>query len=375
MEHRLPEKHAYPFAPPRTPLGNWRAKKFPLDKQSIEKSQFLSESKHHFVRRSDKENGCKRNNRRKKRLKKTALVALIILVFIGTVVYFSPKFPDFLETETNLQNATLETYPETNLPNKTLETNPKNTSLKYVLRGKANHIKFTIFGGLNVYLNELPRSITYFPWEAEPTTKDFVMKFLNEDIQSDYLTELVQKIRVETGNKDDQARIAISLVQQIPYDWEGLTSGNIEDRYPYEVIYDDMGVCGEKSRLLAFLLRELGFDVVLFNFESESHMAAGLKCPVQYSYKNTGYCFIETARPIIITDCQEEYVGAGKLTSFPEIIHISDGFSFDSVSEEYNDAQEWIRLSNISNSAGGYLEETDYNKWLSLVNKYGIKIS
>ena len=105
---------------------------------------------------------------------------------------------------------------------------------------------------------------------------------------------------------DDQARIAISLVQQIPYDWQ--TFG-LENRYPYEVIYDNTGVCEEKSRLLAFLLRDLGFDVVLFSFESENHMAVGIMCPVQYSYKNTGYCFVETTEPTMITYSQGEYVG------------------------------------------------------------------
>ncbi|HEC92770.1 MAG TPA: NUDIX domain-containing protein [Candidatus Atribacteria bacterium] len=256
-----------------------------------------------------------------------------------------------------------------------LETNPKNITLKYVLRGETNHIRFTVYGGVNEYLRNLPRSISYYEGEPEPTTKDFVMKYLNDEIQRDYLIGLVEKIKEETNNKDDQARIAISLVQQIPYDWEGFKSGNLKGRYPYEVIYDNKGVCGEKSRLLAFLLRELGFDVIIFKFELENHMAVGIKCPAQYSYKNTGYCFIETARPTIITDYQEEYVGVGKLTSTPEIIHISGGISFNSVSEEYKDAQEWIRINKLSESSGGYLDQYNYDRWLSLVNKYGIEIS
>ena len=251
---------------------------------------------------------------------------------------------------------------------------PKNITLKYVLRGKTRFIQFTVYSGVNEYLSELPRSITYYEGEPESTTKDFVMKYLNDEIQMEYLKPLTEKIKRITPNKDDQARIAISLVQHIPYDWEGYTTMNLEGRYPYDVIYDNRGVCGEKSQLLAFLLRELGFDVVLFNFETENHMAVGIKCPVKYSYKNTGYCFIETARPTIITDYQEEYIGVSKLTSAPEIIHVSEGFSFNTVSEEYKDAQEWIRINEISKSSGGYLGEYHYNRWLYLVNKYGIEI-
>lgn len=409
--HRLPENHSCSNLPPRTPLGQGKSK---IHKAEPKGAPSISNITKSTLRENCPKCGSERtmvtavrknydvflcmdcNNRWKtngigtkskihqrktwknnKLLKNPVFTFLLVIMLLAILfAYFAnPNLLTDILTDSDEGNTETD-LPEINLPAKEeLETNPKNIRLKSVLRGKTNHITFTVYEGVNEYLSELSRSITYFPWEAEPTTKDFVMKFLNEDIQRDYLTELVQKIRVETGNKDDQARIAISLVQQIPYDWEGLTSGNIEDRYPYEVIYDDMGVCGEKSRLLAFLLRELGFDVVLFNFESESHMAAGIRCPVQYSYENTGYCFIETARPIIITDCQEEYVGVGKLTSTPVIIHISDGFSFDSVSEEYNDAQEWFRLKNLASSAGGILEQTDYNKWQSLVNKYGIDIS
>jgi len=48
------------------------------------------------------------------------------------------------------------------------------------------------------------------------------------------------------------------------------------------VLYEDKGVCGEKSLLLAYLLRELGYGVVLFEFKPENHYGGRkLKaCPV-----------------------------------------------------------------------------------------------
>jgi hypothetical protein len=255
------------------------------------------------------------------------------------------------------------------------ETNPKEQTFNYVLRGKSNNIKFTVYKGLNDYLSGLPRSITYYEDEPEPTTKDFVMKYLDNNIQKKYLIVLVEKIKEKEDNEDDQARIAISLVQHIPYDWEEFNSINLEGRYPYEVIYDKKGVCGEKSQLLAFILRELGFGVVLFEYEIENHMAVGIKCPSQYSYEDSGYCFIETSAPSIITDSEGDYVGVGKLSSTPDIITISDGKSFDSVSEEYNDAQEWNRINKLSESSGGYLDSYNYYRWKTLVNKYGIEVT
>lgn len=417
--HRLPENHSCPNFSPQTPLGQWKSKAHKEEPRESHSMLNITKSTLHencpkcgsertmvtAIRKNCdvylcmdcsnrwKNSGIEIKNmaphgkpwKKIKSFKKPVLAFLLAVILLAILFTFLPNpslLPDILtdsnedQTETTTPETNPELYPEINLPIKEeLETNPKNTSLKFVLRGNSYHFMYTVYDGVNEYLSELPRYITYFAGEPEPTARDFVMKFLNEDIQRDYLTELVQEIRVETGNKDDQARIAVSLVQQIPYDWQGLTADDIENRYPYEVIHDDTGVCGEKSRLLAFLLRELGFDVVLFNFESESHMAVGIKCPVQYSYRNTGYCFIETTAPTIITDTQGEYVGVGKLTSFPEIIQISDGFSFDGVSEEYNDAQDWIRLNYLANSSGGTLEQTDYNMWRSLVTKYGIDIS
>lgn len=90
--------------------------------------------------------------------------------------------------------------------------------------------------------------------------------------------------------------------------------------------------------MLAYLLRELGYGVVLFEFNSENHMAVGVKSPIQYSYLNSGYAFIESTSPTIITDSQGNYVEAGKLTSTPQIIQISDGSSMTTISEEFDDA-------------------------------------
>jgi hypothetical protein len=185
----------------------------------------------------------------------------------------------------------------------------------------------------------------------------------------------VEIIKSQTSNSDEQARIAVSLVQKIPYDWEGFRTNDLNDRYPYEVLYDNKGVCGEKARLLAFILRDLGFGIVLFNYETESHMAVGIRCPSQYSYENSSYCFIEAAAPSIITDAERDYVGVGKLSSTPSMISINDGKSFDSVSEEYNDVQEWNRINKLSESSGGTLDSYNYYKWQTLVNKYGIELT
>ena len=163
-------------------------------------------------------------------------------------------------------------------------------------------------------------------------------------------------------------RIAVSLVQQIPYDQEMLDKGTLEIRYPYQTLFDNKGVCCEKSVLLAYILHKLGYGVALFDFEDEKHTAVGIRVAPEYSYKNTGYAFIETTTPLIISDGNGDYPAFGRIRSFPEVLPVGDGKIFSSVSEEWKDSREWDRL----NSLGPVLDRADYSSWQSLCKKYGI---
>jgi hypothetical protein len=203
-------------------------------------------------------------------------------------------------------------------------------------------------------------------------------RFLDEERQSLELEKIIIGIRSSTRIKDDQARTAISLVQTIPYDIVGAQTDNITNRYPYQVLFENKGVCGEKSRLLALLLRQLGFEVVLLDYKQENHMAVGIKCPYRYSQyiiDNISYCFIETTTQSIITDNEGEYISTGKLTSTPTAYLINKGNSFDDVLEEYRDANDWQTLNKQADAADGKLIEVDYNKWIGLMRKYNIQIT
>lgn len=251
-------------------------------------------------------------------------------------------------------------------------TNPKTVDYNYILHGHHGHIRYTVYGGLNDYLRGLPRKITYV--KTPPTEIDFIKRDLNDENQKQFLDPFVDQIKAITSNQDDQARIAISLVQNLDYDWAGLRNGSIKGKYPYEVLYTGCGVCSEKSKLLAYLLRELGYGIVIFRYESDNHDAIGLRCPLQYSYKGTGYCFVESTSPTIITDSSRDYYlsrnGAelAKLSDTFRTLKICDGNSFDSVSEEYNDSITYNSLTGNK-----VLNQYKYDKWKNLVNKYGMK--
>ena len=244
--------------------------------------------------------------------------------------------------------------------------NPKNNTYTYILNGKRHSFQFVVYSGLNDYLSNIERSISYTEGESPPDTREFIMKDLNNNIQSQYLDTFVEKIVSLSSDNDTQAKIAISIIQNIPYDDYSVDTYDIDNRYPYEVLYDNTGVCGEKSNLLIYLLRELGFGVVAFEFNF--HRAVGVSCNELYDNYASGYCFVESTTPSIITDSQGDYRSIGRLSA-PEIIVISSGNQLN-VSEEYSDFREYNKILSM----GSVLDEYYYNKWYTIVNKYGLEV-
>lgn len=182
--------------------------------------------------------------------------------------------------------------------------------------------KFVVYEGVNDYLAGLDRSISYS--YVPPTTRDFIMRDLDNEVQRFYLDPLVDKIKSSSDDKTEQARIAILMVQGIPYDWGALSSGYVTGRYPYEVLYDMTGVCMEKADLMAYLLRGLGFGVAIFEYETENHRAVGIKC--SNGNYNSQYCFIEPTDYYPVGQIPFNYVGGADIrNAHPEIVVVSDG--------------------------------------------------
>jgi len=232
------------------------------------------------------------------------------------------------------------------------QTDAKNITLKYILRGEKKEINFTVYNGMVEYMLYLPKFINHSE-EEKPSRRDFKLRNINEEEQRELLLPLITKIQNIAKTKEDQVRIVISIVQHILYEESGnvliFNSNQVLNysKYPYEVLYDMKGVCGSKSELLAFLLQEMGYGVVLFYYPLENHETVGIKCPIEYSLNNTGYCFIETTKPSIITNNQDYYIGAGKLSSNPKVIFITKGNSLGENLYEYKDAKDLIKINKI----------------------------
>jgi hypothetical protein len=226
------------------------------------------------------------------------------------------------------------------------------------------------------YLKSSENTTVYnYAGQQQPSPEEIsrivTLRYVNESVEEGELHNLASTIQQITSNEDDQARIAISLVQNIPYDWNSFTSNSTDWKYPYEVLYSNTGVCGQKSILLVCLLRDLGYGCSILEFPSQQHAAVGIACPSQYAYYS-GYAFVESTAPSIITDCNEDYVGVGELPSSPSyIIVIQDGKVMNSVSEEYQDNQAFQSLISM----GPVLDESHYSQWQALVTKYGLQVS
>jgi hypothetical protein len=161
----------------------------------------------------------------------------------------------------------------------------------------------------------------------------------------------------------------VSLVQHIPYDTvkqeEFLRGEYSANRLPYQVLYENTGICNEKAKLLAYFLEELGYGVALLSYPEEKHMAVGILAPEEYRTPGCGnYTYIESTQPTIISQVNQG------IQSDPEIIVLADGRKFDSIDEEFADARKLEQLLAKKNG----LAREEYNRAQILAQKYDLSI-
>ena len=91
---------------------------------------------------------------------------------------------------------------------------------------------------------------------------------------------------------------------------------------------------------------------------------------MEESWKGTGYCFVETSGPAIISDSDIIYVGGIRITSTPQVLVISDGASLPPGIPEYEDADTFAELRRKLTTDGINLIEQ--YKYSNLKRKYGL---
>lgn len=233
--------------------------------------------------------------------------------------------------------------------------------------GRNYLLNYSVYFSASKYFENLDKDIYYYPGvDPEPNYKDYILKNIDDPFQLFLIQPIVDAIKNLSDDLDFQARVVISLVQWIPYDNNAFDEGaDPYELYAYEVLLNNKGVCGEKSQLMILLLRELGFGTAIFEFPDENHATAAIKCPKEYSYKKTGWCFIEATGTAYVGNSNNNYVDVGKLSYNPLIHVISDGYEYKDIERYIEEAksqigEDWFLLEDkngakiLRKHGGGY---------------------
>lgn len=238
---------------------------------------------------------------------------------------------------------------------------PKTTSYPYFMDNTEKFIRFTTYQGLADSFSG-KRDFSHSVPE-----KERVAGLMENPDQKKYLQPLIDAIRDRSVSPDDPARIAVSLVQHIPRAGNTPYTSPPDWFSPYETLYANRGSPSDKSLLLAYLLGELGYDTVVFVYPGR--LAAGVRCSPEYDFYDTGYAFIETTRPAIITYVPETYFSGTGVSGSPRRIPVHSGTRVMDVSREYRDAGRWKYLESL----GGILDPYQYTERLELSRKYNLQ--
>ncbi|HEX9092541.1 MAG TPA: hypothetical protein VF902_01030 [Coriobacteriia bacterium] len=133
---------------------------------------------------------------------------------------------------------------------------------------------------------------------------------------SDLASEL-RRLKVRLGlDGDEYVEMLARAVQSIPY-------GTPEPRIglPVEVLEDGRGVCTDKSVLLASLLLHEGYGTAVWAFESQRHVAVGVKGDAG-GFRGSGYAFVETTLPSYVNEVSGAYLGVSGTGHAPQLIII-----------------------------------------------------
>lgn len=227
---------------------------------------------------------------------------LFWIVGFGLLYPFSQNHVDYADT--TIVTDIADQKPNLVLP---LPEGEKPVSFVWKYKGKNYSTDLKLYESYYQYYNLLP---AYFPSHSESPKVWHRLNnemFLNGVPGDSAIDELASKLMaIIEGKKmtSDQAADFITVfVQTIPYDFEkldrrksGLDGAAEKTTYPYEVLYQNMGVCQDKSYLAYQLLKKFGYGVAIFLFPNpeDNHMAIGIQCPLKYSNYESGYCFLET---------------------------------------------------------------------------------
>lgn len=231
--------------------------------------------------------------------------AVFYLLLIFLVIVFISVF--FYAKKVNNSHDVSQSGQQEKIISKFEGEETRNYEWKY--DGASYAIDVTLYASVYDFYKNQPKVYKYYTDAIPADWKDQYYGMFVAPAQNDEtFKNIANSIREEAGRKklssDQLTELALAFVQSIPYDDEraAIILNSTDDSgdkgalpmYPYEVLYEQRGVCSDKSFLAVLILRELGFGTALFEYEDANHMAVGIKCPQEFSTENSGYCYAET---------------------------------------------------------------------------------
>ncbi|RJX19277.1 MAG: hypothetical protein C4575_08875 [Desulforudis sp.] len=142
---------------------------------------------------------------------------------------------------------------------------------------------------------------TYYTNLKRPPTDDYSV-YVTDPADDTFISSLAARLK-ETAVREKYSpkqtvELVVTFVQNIKYALDNVSKGVEEyPRYPLETLVDQEGDCEDHSILLASVLKEMDYGVILIYFPGE-HMAVGVKGKdlpgAYYEYEGARYYYVET---------------------------------------------------------------------------------
>ena len=170
------------------------------------------------------------------------------------------------------------------------------------------------------------RAILLGEWEDDDDwTTGYYLSFLTDPQMEQVYIATDDALRAgapdAAENSDEYLEFLSVYVQSLKYETGSDDAG---PKFPVETVIEKTGDCDDKSILLAGLLSHNGYNVSLFFFPEDSHMAVGIASD-EPGFRDSGYLFIETTNVSLIGIPTEEFENGAALTSDLFVIPVGNG--------------------------------------------------
>jgi len=180
---------------------------------------------------------------------------------------------------------------------------PVEKTFSWEYAGKKYSLNQTLYTSVYNYYKSQNKEYVYSGTLPNNWEEEYYAMFLKTNDADKSISEVasgIQNLGKKNNLTDNQiVDLTLAFVQSIKYDDAKAKNilaqvGNETMLFPYETLYEQSGVCSDKSLLAYALLRQMGYGAALFIYKQENHMAVAVQCPKNYSTYGSGYCYGET---------------------------------------------------------------------------------